>query len=117
MSEVITPVKLTKVQREFFSGFANNAVTTLLAGVHDLNGSDVSVDEIIAQVQNTDLTGLVQEIGEQFLSRLPFKTLQKVDKFLKSDEAVSVVVASSEVSDAIQDSLVEVITRLVAKPE
>lgn len=124
MSEVIdvvptevTPVKLTKVQKEFFQGFAFNAVSTLLVGVHDLNGSDTPVDEIIAQVQDTDLTGLVQEIGEQFLARVPFKTLQKVDKFLKSDESVSVVVASTEVSNAVNDSILEIITKLVNKTE
>lgn len=114
---VIAPVKLTKGQKEFFQGFAFNAVSTLLVGVHEMNGSDVPAEVLIAQVQALDMTELVQEIGEQFLARVPFKTIQKVDKFLKSDEAVSVVVASTEVSNAINDSLVEVITRLVQQPE
>lgn len=113
----IKPVKLTKVQKEFFHGFAFNAVSTLLVGVHDMNGSDVPLEDLYAQVQSTDLSELVQEIGEHFLARVPFKSLQKVDKFLKSDEAVSVVVASTEVSNAINGSMLEIITRLVQKPE
>lgn len=114
---VIAPVKLTKVQKEFFQGFAFNAVSTLLVGVHEMNGSETPVEELIGQVQNADLSELVQEIGEQFVARVPFKTLQKVDKFLKSDEAVSVVVASTEVSNIINDRLVEIIMGLVQKPE
>lgn len=113
MTEQTTQVKLTKAQREFFGAFAFNAVTGLLVAVHEMNDSDAEVEDLVGKVQDTDLTALTQLIGAEFLSRVDFATLKKVDKFLKSEDAVSVVVASTEVSNSINDKLIEIVSTLI----
>lgn len=110
---VAVPVKLTKAQKEFFGAFAFNAVTGLLVAVHDMNGSETPQEELVGQVQDTDLSKLTQLIGQKFLERVDFKTLVKVDKFLKSEEAISVVVASTEVSNSINEELIELVSTLI----
>lgn len=106
-------IKLTKAQKEFFGAFAFNAVTSLLVAVHDMNDSDEPVENLVGLVQDTDLTELTQLIGAKFLERVDFATLKKVDKFLKSEEAVSVVTASTEVSNSINDQLIEIVAKLI----
>lgn len=106
-------VKLTKAQKEFFGAFAFNAVTGLLVAVHEMNDSDAETEDLVGLVQDTDLTALTQLIGEKFLERVDFATLKKVDKFLKSEDAVSVVVASTEVSNGINEQLIEIVSKLI----
>ncbi len=106
-------IKLTKAQREFFGAFAFNAVTGLLVAVHEMNGSDAEVEDLVGKVQDTDLTALSQLIGEKFLERVDFKTLVKVDKFLKSEDAISVVTASTEVSNSINEVLIDIVSTLI----
>lgn len=108
-----TVIKLNKAQKEFFGAFAFNAVTGLLVAVHEMNGSDAEVEDLVGKVQDTDLTDLTQLIGQKFLERVDFATLKKVDKFLKSEDAVSVVVASTEVSNSINDVLVQIVSTLI----
>jgi hypothetical protein len=110
-------VKLTKAQKEFFGAFAFNAVTGLLVAVHEMNNSDTAVEELVGKVQDTDLTALTQLIGEKFLERVDFATLKKVDKFLKSEDAVNVVVASTEVSNSINDVLIKIVSTLIPSGE
>jgi hypothetical protein len=106
-------IKLTKAQKEFFGAFAFNAVTGLLVAVHEMNDSAAEVEDLVGKVQDTDLTELTQIIGQKFLERVDFATLKKVDKFLKSEDAVSVVVASTEVSNSINDQLIELVASLL----
>ena len=117
MTEQAVAIKLTKAQKEFFGAFAFNAVTGLLVAVHEMNGSDAAVEDLVGKVQDTDLTALTQLIGEKFLERVDFATLKKVDKFLKSEDAVSVVVASTEVSNSINDVLIEIVSTLIPSGE
>ncbi len=112
-----TPVKLNKAQREFFNAFAFNAVSGLLVAVHEMNGSEATQEELIGQVQDTDLTALTNLIAKEFTDRVEFKTLVKVDKFLKTEEALSVITASTEVSHAINTQLIEVIASLIPTPD
>lgn len=112
MTEAVA-IKLTKAQREFFGAFAFNAVTGLLVAVHEMNGSETPQEELVGLVQDTDLKDLTQVIGEKFLERVDFATLKKVDKFLKSEDAVSVVVASTEVSNSINELLIEIVSKLI----
>lgn len=107
------PIKLTKAQREFFGAFAFNAVTGLLVAVHEMNDSDEPVENLVGLVQDSALTSLTQLLGEKFLERVDFATLKKVDKFLKSEDAISVVVASTEVSNSINDVLIEIVSTLI----
>lgn len=106
-------IKLNKAQKEFFGAFAFNAVTGLLVAVHEMNGSDEPVENLVGLVQDTDLSELTQIIGQKFLERVDFATLKKVDKFLKSEDAVSVVTASTEVSNSINNQLIELVAKLV----
>lgn len=112
-TQTVQAIKLTKAQREFFGAFAFNAVTGLLVAVHEMNGSDAATEDLVGLVQDADLSAVTQLIAEEFLSRVDFKTLVKVDKFLKSEEAVSVVVASTEVSNSINDTLIETVSNLL----
>lgn len=113
MTEQAVAIKLTKAQKEFFGAFAFNAVTGLLVAVHEMNGSDAETEDLVGLVQDTDLSALTQVIGEKFLERVDFATLKKVDKFLKSEDAISVVVASTEVSNSINELLVEIVSTLI----
>jgi hypothetical protein len=110
-------IKLTKAQREFFGAFAFNAVTGLLVAVHEMNNSDAKTEDLVGKVQDTDLSELTKLIGADFLSRVDFSTLKKVDKFLKSEDAVSVVVASTEVSNSINEKLIEIVSTLIPSGE
>lgn len=114
---VALPVKLTKAQKEFFGAFAFNAVTGLLVAVHEMNGSETPQEELVGLVQDTDLSAITQLIGQKFLERVDYKTLVKVDKFLKSEDAISVVVASTEVSNSINNELIAIVADLIPSGE
>lgn len=110
-------VKLTKVQREFFTNFSRNAVSNILAPVLAFKGVEITDEQVAEVVATIDLTTLTQAIADAFLERVDFKILQKVDKFMRSDEFMSVVAASSEVNAMVQSELVQVIAPLIPSDE
>lgn len=108
-----TAVKLPKAQREFYGMFARNAVQNILAPILEFRCLDISqegLDEVLDQV---DLSDLVAAIAAGFNERVDFKTIVKVDKFMKSEEFLSVAQASGEVNGLVQGALIEVIAPLI----
>lgn len=111
--EPAAPVKLTKAQREFFGSFASNAVENILAPVLEFKGVDITAEQVAEVVKTLDLTELTNAIGRAFMERVDFKTIVKVDKFMKSEEFTSVVMASSEVNALVQGELVQIVAPLI----
>lgn len=106
-------VKLTKTQKEFFGAFAKNAVENILGPVLEFKGVEITPEQVTEVVKTLDLTDLTNAIGRAFIDRVDFKTILKVDKFMKSDEFTSVVMASSEVNGMVQSQLVQTIAPLI----
>lgn len=110
---VVAPVKLTKAQKEFFGAFASNAVENILGPVLEFKGVEITAEQVHAVVETLDLTELTNAIGRAFMDRVDFKTIVKVDKFMKGDEFTSVVLASSEVNAMVQGELVQIVAPLI----
>lgn len=111
--EATKPVKLTKAQREFFGAFASNAVENILGPVLEFKGIEITPEQVSEVVKTLDLKELTAAIGAAFMERVDFKTILKVDKFMKSEEFTKVVMASSEVNALVQGELVQVIAPLI----
>lgn len=79
-------MKLTKAQAQFFSCFVEDATRSTLQGVR----TPEEVDKFIA---DTDLSPLVREYAESLLKKVDFTTLKRVDRFLRSDEYLTVMAA------------------------
>lgn len=107
--EVAVQKKLTKAQKEFFGAFASNAVENILGPVLEFKGLEITAE----QVSTLDLSELVASIGGAFLERVDFKTLKAVDKFMRSEDFVNVVLASTEVNAMVQGLLVQIIAPLI----
>lgn len=105
--------KLTKMQKEFFSNFANTAVANLLGPVLDYKGVEISEEGLLAAISTVDLSELTQAIGEEYLKHADFKTIKKVDAFMRSEEFQTVVKASADVQAAINDLVISIVTPLI----
>lgn len=110
---VKTPIKLTKAQREFFGAFAHNAVENVLIPLLELQGVELNEEQAKAVMAQIDLKDLTQAIGEGFLERVDFKTITKVDRFMKSDDFVKVISASTDVNAAVEAELVQIIAPML----
>ncbi|WYV99672.1 hypothetical protein Kassivere_00163 [Pseudomonas phage vB_PpuM-Kassivere] len=110
-------VKLPKAQREFYGAFARNAVQNILAPILEFRGLDISQEGLDAVLDKVDLKDLTAAIAVGFNERVDFKTIVKVDKFMKAEEFLSVVQASSEVNALVQGALIEVIAPLIPLTE
>lgn len=105
--------KLTKAQREFFGAFASNAVENILGPVLEFKGVEITAAQVSEVVKTLDLTELTNAIGRAFIERVDFKTIVKVDKFMKGEEFTKVVLASSEVNALVQSELVQIVAPLI----
>lgn len=114
---VKAPVKLTKAQKEFFGNFATNAVENILGPVLEFKGVEITAEQVTEVVKTLDLTELTNAIGRAFIDRVDFKTIVKVDKFMKSEEFTNVVLASSEVNGLVQSELVQIVAPLIPSDE
>lgn len=113
----VAPAKLKKAEREFFSTFATGAVTGILGPVLEFKGVEITDEQLADVIATLDLTDLTTGIGQSFLSLVDFKTLVKVDKFMKSEEFIKVIQASSAVNAMVQEQLVQVIAPLIPSEE
>lgn len=114
---VKAPIKLTKAQREFFGAFATNAVQNILIPLLELKGVELNAEQAEAVMKTIDLKDLTQAIGEGFLGHVDFKTIIKVDRFMKSEEFVKVIAASTAVNHAVESELVQIIAPLLPSDE
>jgi hypothetical protein len=118
MTEQTTaPAKLTKAQKEFFGKFASNAVENILGPVLEFRGVEITAEQVSNVVATLDLTTLTEAIARAFIDRVDFKTIVKVDKFMKGEEFTNVVTASSEVNALVQGELIQIIAPLIPQDE
>lgn len=115
--ETKAPAKLNKAQKEFFGKFAANAVENILGPVLEFKGVDITAEQVSEVVKTLDLTELTNAIGRSFMDRVDFKTIVKVDKFMKGEEFINVVLASSEVNALVQSELVQIVAPLIPQDE
>jgi hypothetical protein len=113
----VAPIKLNKAQKAFFGEFAHNAVADILGPVLEFKGVEITRDQLQEVVATLDLSGLTTAIGQGFLAQVDFKTILKVDKFMKSEEFNSVLTASSLVNAAVQGELVQIVAPLIPSDE
>lgn len=115
-------MKLTKVQKEFFLQFTRNAIQNLIISQTHVDYLDI-VKPVAAQVAaEADLDVLSQALGEKFLENIDFKTLKKVDQFLKSPEyqrsveasAIALAGLHAEVGAAVQETASKIESALAA---
>lgn len=109
----MTAVKLPKAQREFYGDFARVAVQNILAPILEFRGLDISQEGLDAVLDQVDLTSLTAAIAAGFNERVDFKTVVKVDKFMKGEDFNAVAQASAEVNALVQGALIEVVAPLI----
>ena len=124
MTDVTSQIKLTNTQKEFFATFTKNAIQNIL--VSQTAPEYVQVVQAVAAdiLKDADVSALAEGIGKSFLTNIDFKTLSKVDKFLKSPEYIKSVEASaialaslhSEIGDLVQDTA-NMVSAVLGSPE
>lgn len=102
-------MKLTKAQYTFFEAFTKNAVKNLLLSQTKPEFADQVLAASEEVLEKADLKVLSEAIGTMFLAHVDFKTIVKVDKFLKSPDYIAVTDASSVVLLGVSDELAEVL--------
>lgn len=96
MTEVVTK-KLTKKQREFFLEYTKGLIqNALVQGSHPEYAEPVLIASSVV-LEDMDISPLADLLGKEFLSVLEFKQLDKVDKFLRSEEYIHTVSTANEV--------------------
>lgn len=110
---IVAPAKLNKAQKAFFGEFAHNAVADILGPVLEFKGVEITPEQLQDVVKTLDLTSLTTGIGQGFLANVDFKTILKVDKFMKSEEFRKVLEVSSLVNAAVQAELVQIVAPLI----
>ena len=106
---------LTKTQKEFFNEFVKSTVVTIV-GQFATEGYRESLpavaDVILTQsIAEGNLDHVVETTANELTSRVDFKTIRKVDAFMKSEDFLKVLQA---MHDVLYDSLREDYMNLVA---
>lgn len=100
---------LTKAQKEFFTKFTKTAIQNLLISQTKPEYTAQVLEASAAVLEVADLTTLRDAIAEGFMALVDFKTLSKVDKFLRSEEYVKTNQAANEVISAVETELGEML--------
>ena len=109
-------MKLTKVKREFFDGYAKESIKSML-----LLQTKPEFKSVVAQaadlvLADTDVSVLSHAIAVSLLEQCDFKVITKVDKLLRNPDVVQVTKASQktllDVQDDLAAALVEVGTKI-----
>lgn len=101
--------RLTKAQREFFDKVTKDIVRLML--VLGLEPEDFKeVEDLIDEV---DLSKLTELVGQQYLERISFTELKRVERFTQSEEYKKVQTVGAEVGDAIKETLVEAVRDVI----
>lgn len=112
--------KIPKAQREFFDRFSKNIlVNTLLLQLQN-EGTETSpelVQKIVAVIDGAEVAALATAVREKMLELVEFKTLQKVEKFLTSPEAVQAMTAAQQVGILVQEEIYAVLRTVVSQDE
>lgn len=93
--------KISKVQKEFFGKLLEDTVVTIVAQIaqDEYKEQLPAVAGVILKQSFAEgkLDQAVSAIAEAMLTKVDFKTLKKVDTFMKSDDFVKVIQATHEV--------------------
>ena len=96
---------LTKVQKEFFTEFAKTAITNLLISQVPEEYTEAVLEAAEESLAGANMSVLADAIGAEFMDRVDFKDIKKVDKFLRSVEYQAVSAAAGKVVQAVHDEL------------
>ena len=111
--------KISKVQKEFFGKLLEDTVVTIVAQIaqDEYKEQLPAVAGVILKQSITEgkLEEAVSNIAEAMLANVDFKTLKKVDTFMKSDDFVKVIQATHEV--VFQEMKEELMELVVAVAE
>lgn len=106
--------KVTK-QRAAFDSFARTMLKCTLVNKLE-EGSGPLAPDMVAKIDQVieaaDVSVLSQTAEEEMLKRVDFKTFQKVEKLLSSDEVKDTLVAAQEVGAAVQVEIYAVLNEL-----
>lgn len=109
--------KLTKAQHEFFSAFARNDLGNALFPILAAQGLQITEEVGNEVLDAIDLSAYTELVGKAFLERADFAKIKRVDKIMKSDEFMSVIIASHQVSDLVHDARIAILTSLIPDDE
>lgn len=109
--------KLTKAQHEFFYDFAKNDLSNTLFPILHSQGLELTAELAEKLLSMIDLNTYTEVVGAEFLSRVDFATIKRVDKIMKSEDFNKVIVASHQVSDAVNEERVRILTALIPTEE
>jgi hypothetical protein len=105
--------KLTKAQREFFYEFAKNDLSNTLFPILHAQGIGMTPELAEELMSMVDLDAYTEIVGAAFLERVDFATIKRVDKIMKSEEFNNVIVASHQVSDAVNEERIRILAALI----
>ncbi|QHZ60007.1 hypothetical protein PJKIFABJ_00052 [Pseudomonas phage PE09] len=109
--------KLTKAQREFFYEFAKNDLSNALFPILHAQGIQMTSELAEELLNMVDLNTYTEIVGSAFLERVDFATIKRVDKIMKSDEFNNVIVASHQVSDAVNDERIRILMAMIPEAD
>ncbi|AHJ87306.1 hypothetical protein phiPsa267_049 [Pseudomonas phage phiPsa267] len=109
--------KLTKAQREFFYDFAKNDLSNALFPILHAQGIQMTSELAEELLNMVDLNTYTEIVGSAFLERVDFATIKRVDKIMKSDEFNNVIVASHQVSDAVNDERIRILMAMIPEAD
>ncbi len=106
--------KITK-QRAAFDDFARTMLKCTLVQKLQEGGNELSEDflqKIDIVISNADVSSLSKTSEEEMLKRLDFKTFEKVEKMLGSEDVKKTLIAAQEVGAAVQVEIYAVLNEL-----
>lgn len=109
--------KLTKAQREFFAEFARNDISNCLFPILHAQGLQFTAEVANEVLDQINFDPYIELIAKEFMDRVDFATIKKIDKVMKSDEFQNVIVASQQVSDVVNDMRIDMLTSLIPDEE
>lgn len=114
--------KISKVQKEFFGKLLEDTVVTIVAQIaQDAYKEQLpAVASVILKQSLAEgkLDAAVGSVAEAMLAKVDFKTLKKVDTFMKSDDFVKVIQATHEVVfQELKEELMELVAAVAEVSE
>lgn len=109
--------KLTKTQRGYFAEFAKNDLSNFLFPILAEQGVTMNAEVAEKLMAMINLDEYAEIVGTKFLELVDFKTIKRVDKIMKSDEFIKVMNASYEVSDAVHEERIRILSALLPEEE
>lgn len=109
--------KLPKAQREFFAEFARNDISNCLFPILHAQGLEFTAEVANEVLDQINFDAYIELIAKEFTDRVDFATIKKVDKIMKSDDFHNVIVASQQVSDAVNEARIDILASLVPDEE